>query len=111
MANILAMRDGLIFGVGLFPGWDVQAQDTGGTTPPADPAQPDEILASKGTERIKLVLTWGTSGGEDGNVTRVVTSYSANSGTDYYVIKGGSTNGYLDLTYDTDGNWLSAAWS
>ncbi len=63
-------------------------------------------MLSNGTERLKAVLTW-----TEGAVARIVVSYSANSGTAYAVIKGGTTNGYCDITYDASDNFLSAAWS
>ncbi len=104
--NLLAMRDMILAGCGTFAGWDAAAQDADGTTPPTTPAAPQAVVWSSGTERVKLALTYS-----DGLVSRMVVSYSADSGTSYDVIKGGTTNGYCDLTYDASGNWLSTAWS
>jgi hypothetical protein len=104
--NLLAMRDMILAGVGTFAGWDAEAQDSDGTTPPTTPSQADQIVWSSGTERVKLALTY-----TDGLVTAMTVSYSADSGSNYDVIKGGTTNGICALTYDTDGNWLSTAWS
>lgn len=109
--NLLAVRDAIIAS-GLFPGWDGAFQNSDGSTPPTDPTQPDQAVFSKGTERIKLSLTWGTVGGETDNITQVVAEYSANSGTLYEPM--GSTgypNGTLTITYDANGNALSFAWS
>ncbi len=104
--NQLALRDAVIAGVGYLAGWSCTAQNADGSTPPSTPSTPAQLLLAKGTERLKVVLTWSSDA-----VTRIVVSYSANSGTDYDVIKGGSTNGYYDITYDGSGNFLSAAWS
>jgi hypothetical protein len=110
--NLLAMRDAIIAGTGWFPGWNMAAYDSGDTTPPASDAdKPAYLVYSKGTERVKLTITWGISGATDGWPTRLVASYSSNSGTDYDVIKGGATNGYFDITYDASGYVTSAAWS
>ena len=109
--NLLAMRDALIGGAGLFPGWNCQAQNANGTSPPTDPTKPAQYLWSKGTERIKMALTWGTTGGAADQVTRVVISYSADSGATYDIIKGDTSGGYYDSTYDSEGNWISGAWS
>jgi hypothetical protein len=88
------------------------AYDASNNTPPASDAdEPAYLVFSKGAERVKVVITWGASGVTDGWPTRLVTSYSSNSGTDYHVIKGGSDNGYFDITYDASGNVTSAAWS
>lgn len=111
-ANLLALRDALIGGTGFMPGWSCVAQNTAGTSPPTTPAAPDQLLFSKGTERLKCALTWATDGnGDRSKVTRIVVSYSANSGTLYDVIKGGSTNGYFNITYDANDNFLSSAWA
>jgi hypothetical protein len=112
LANLLAMRDAVIAGTGYFPGWAMAAYDASNNTPPASDAdEPAYLVFSKGAERVKVVITWGASGVTDGWPTRLVTSYSSNSGTDYHVIKGGSDNGYFDITYDASGNVTSAAWS
>lgn len=105
-ANLLAMRDAIISGVGFFPGWTIELQNGDGSTPPTDPSQPAQIVYANGVERVKLAITWGS-----GRVTRLVTSYSANSGSNYDVIKGGSTNGYFNLNYDANGLFLSGTWS
>jgi hypothetical protein len=67
--NLMALRDAVV--AGALKGWDMAA--TGGT---AD--EPTQILYSKNnnTEAIKLTITWGTTGGEDGNPKTVVFAYS-----------------------------------
>lgn len=104
--NLLALRDALIGGTGFLPGWTCYAENADNSRPPTTPEQPAQLKFAKGTERIKAVLTW-----TDGNVTRVVTSYSANAGVDWDVIKGGSTNGYYNFTYDVNNNFLSSDWA
>lgn len=95
--NLKAIRDACVLGGG-FPSWNLAA--TGGT---AD--QPALLTYSKGTERVKAALTWGTTGGEAGNVTVIEYSYSANSGTDYDAI------GTNTITYDSSGNVTATTWS
>jgi hypothetical protein len=112
LANQLAMRDAIIGGNGIFPGWGMAAYDASNNTPPASAAdEPAYLVWSKGTERLKATITWGTSGATDGLVSRMVFSYSAVSGTSYDVVKGGTTNGYCDMTYDASSNLTSLAWS
>ena len=94
--NQAALRDMIL--LGFSPGWNFAM--SGGT---AD--QPDQVLLSKSTERLRAVLTWGTTGGASGNVTQVVASYSANSGTTYDSI------GTFTLSYDSDANVVSGNWS
>lgn len=104
-ANLLAMRDAIIGSAGFFPGWSVALQNSDGS-PATDPSQPAQILYSKGAERLKLAITW-----TDGLARRMVVSYSPNSGSSYDVIKGGSANGYFDLSYNGNGLFTSGAWS
>lgn len=94
--NQAALRDMILLGAA--PGWSFTP--SGGTA-----EQPDQILMSKGTERLRTVLTWGASGGSDGNVTQMVCSYSSNSGTSY------DTVGTFTVSYDANGNVVSGVWS
>lgn len=96
--NLQALRDALIASDGQLYGWSFAA--TGGT-----PEQPTTLTYSSGTERVKAVLTWGTTGGEAGNVTAVAWSYSADSGGAY------DTIGTRTVTYDSNGNVTAASWS
>jgi Neuraminidase (sialidase) len=110
--NLRAMRDACLAMAGGFVGWDWDSYDSNDATPPVlTPDQPAYLIWSKGTLRVKAVLTWGTTGGEAGQVTRIVYSYSADSGSTWDVLKGGSINGYYDFTYNTDGVPTSGAWS
>lgn len=92
--NLIANRDAVILGV--MPGWNWSI-----TTPGAEP---DEIIYSRGTERVKVEYTWSS-----GNVTYYECSYSANSGTLYE--KMWSTNGRETITYDGSGFPSSGAWT
>lgn len=100
--NFNSVRDACILGGGFF-GFNLAV--SGGTA-----AQPAQLLYSKGTERVRALLTWGTVGGEAGNVTVAVYAYSANSGVDYTVTPNGAI-GTKTVTYDASGNVLSTLWS
>jgi len=94
--NLMALRDAVVGG--MMAGWDYAP--AGGT---AD--QPATVTYSKGTERIRGSLTWGTSGGSDGNVTQIVWEYSSDSGSTFDDI------GTLAITYDTSANVTAMTWS
>lgn len=94
--NLKAVRDAVI--AGTFFGWNFAK--SGGTA-----EEPGTITYTKGTEIVRGVLTWGTTGGADGNVSQAVYSYSANSGTSY------DTIGTVTMAYDVDGNVTSTTWS
>lgn len=95
--NFKALRDACIMGGGFY-GFDLAV--SGGT---AD--QPALLTYAKGTERVKAALTWGTTGGENGNVTVAVYSYSSDSGGAY------STIGTKTVTYDANANVTATTWS
>ena len=95
--NEAALRDAAILAGG-FPGFNLAI--SGGTA-----EQPALLTYSKGVERVKAALTWGTAGGESGNVVSAVYSYSANSGTTYDAI------GTKTVTYDALGNVTQTTWS
>lgn len=92
--NLMALRDSVVMAA--MPGWNYSKTGT---------EQPSIVLYSKGTERVRGTLTWGTSGGADGNVTIAVWAYSANSGTLYETI------GTETIAYDTSGNVTTVTWS
>lgn len=94
--NFNAIRDAAVLGGG-FPGFNLAA--SGGTA-----AQPAQLLYSKGTERVRATLTWGTTGGEAGNVTVAVYAYSPDA-TTY------STIGTKTVTYDGNANVTATTWS
>lgn len=86
--NLMALRDAVV--AGALKDWDMSK--TGG-------AEPTEILYSKGTERIRLTITWAS-----GNPTVIVYAYDADSGASY------DTIGTLTLAY-TSGELVSETWS
>lgn len=90
--NFAALRDADF--IGGESGWTYS--QSGGTA-----SEPTTCLWSKGTERIRLTLVWGTTGGENGNVTSTTIDYSANSGTLYDTIETRAA------TYDASGNFTS----
>lgn len=94
--NEMAMRDAII--AGNLPGFNYSV--SGGT---AD--QPQYLYRKKSTEWIRTTLTWGTTGGEAGNVTVAVYAYSSNSGGLY------DTIGTCTWTYDSSGNVTATTWS
>ena len=95
--NEAALRDAAILSGG-FPGFNLAV--SGGTA-----EQPALLTYTKGVERVKAALTWGTVGGESGNVVSAAYSYSANSGTLYDAI------GTKTVTYDALGNVTQTIWS
>lgn len=100
--NMMALRDILVAG-GLVQGFDYSV--SGGTA-----EEPANLFYKKGTEWIKLVLTWGTTGGEDGNVTKMALYYSSNSGGVYENMADDAGEFVLTLTYDSNGNCTSTSW-
>lgn len=94
-----ALRDSVISG--LMPGWNLAA--SGGTA-----EQPSTLTYSKSTERIRASLTWGTTGGESGNVTVVTLEYSSDSGATYVDL---TALNVLTVSYDASGNVTAATWS
>lgn len=101
--NFEAIRDAVV--AGDMPGWEMST--SGGTA-----EQPAEIIYARSTERVKIALTWGSSGGADGNVTDAIYSYSSNSGTNYDLMA--DTDFPLakqTITYDSSGNVTATGWS
>jgi hypothetical protein len=95
--NLKAVRDACIMGGGFY-GFNLAV--SGGT---AD--QPALLTYTKGTEKIKAALTWGTTGGEAGSVTVAVYSYSSDSGNTW------ATIGTKTITYDANANVTATTWS
>ena len=92
--NLMALRDAIV--AGALKGWNFSKTGT---------AEPTEILYTKGTERVRLTITWGTSGGADGNPTVVLYEYDGDGGASY------DTIGTLTLAYDSSGNLTTETWS
>jgi hypothetical protein len=95
--NLRAIRDAVV-SMGGFAGWNMAP--SGGTA-----EQPATITYSKGSERVRASLTWGTTGGAAGNVTVAVYDYSSTSGSSY------DTIGTKTYTYDPAGNVTATTWS
>lgn len=96
--NLMALRDAVI--IGALAGWNYSKTDGTGSA-----EQPQYIIYKNGTNWIRATLTWGSSGGSDGNVTVALWEYSSNSGTGY------DTIGTETIAYDTASNVTSTTWS
>lgn len=96
-ANLAALRD-CIAALGAVQGWDMAP--SGGTA-----EEPTTILYSRGTERIRLTLTWTSS-----NVTKVRYEYSSNSGSSYDNMADAAGEAYQNITYDGSGNVTAISW-
>ena len=99
--NLMALRDAVV--AGALKGWDMTLTVGGGSD-----EEPDEIRYSNNgnTEAIKLDITWGTTGGEDGNATVIVYSYS----TDDFSVSD-EAMGTLTNTYNSNGTLTASVWS
>jgi hypothetical protein len=99
--NLMALRDAIA--AGALVDWDMSLTIGAGTA-----EEPDEILYSNNsnTEAIKLDITWGTTGGEDGQPTVIVYHYS----TDDFSVSD-ETIGTLTNTYNSNGTLTAAVWS
>jgi hypothetical protein len=100
--NVMALRDALV--MGQMPGWDYEPfNPLSGTN-----AQPDIALWTKGITRLLGALTWGTTGGEDGNITEEIwqITYNKDAGTVVWEDIGTKT-----ITYDANGDVTSITWS
>jgi hypothetical protein len=93
--NLMAMRDAVVSGT--MVGWNYST--SGGT---AD--KPDQILYTKGSEVIRMSLTWGTTGGEADNVTQMALDYSLD-GVSY------DSMGTQTISYDSSSNVTAINWS
>lgn len=100
--NMQAMRDALI-ACGTVQGFNYSV--TGGTA-----EQPATLLYKKGTEWVKIDLTWGNSGGSDGNVTKAAFYYSSNSGGAYDAMADDDGNYVVTLAYDASANLTTSTW-
>jgi hypothetical protein len=100
--NMLVMRD-YVASMGMLPGWDYSV--SGGTA-----EQPAILYLKNGVEWVQITLTWGTTGGSNGNVTKAVYKYSANSGGAYDNMADSAGKYVLNLTYDAVGNVTATTW-
>lgn len=98
--NLMALRDGVI--TGGIPGFECVA--SGGT----EDARTECLFTGTGTnstERIKVVIVYGTTGGALGNPQTLTFTYSSDSGATYVAI------GTMTVTYSAAGYFSSYAWS
>jgi len=97
--NLEAMRDAVVMGTA--SGWNYTK--SGGTS-----EEPGEVRYSNANQRIRGTLTWGTSGGADGNVTVAVWEYTADHtvGTPVFDAIGTET-----ISYDSGSNVVSTVWA
>lgn len=63
-----------------------------------DALRPDIEYWTSGTNKIRVTNTWGTSGGQDGNLTQRVIEWSTDSGSSWAAVK------TITYTYDASGN-------
>jgi hypothetical protein len=100
--NLMALRD-LLVAFGMVQGFDYSV--AGGSA-----EEPAQVFYKKGTEWVRLDLTWGTTGGEDGNVTKFAMYYSSNSGGAYDPLADDAGEYVATYTYDGSGNCTAVAW-
>ena len=100
--NLMALRDAIVCGT--IVGWNMSQVVGGGSTD-----EPDEIWYSNdaNTEAIRLDITWGTTGGEDGNPTVVDYYYTADDTPTITWEKIGRQT----LSYNSNGTLTSTTWS
>jgi hypothetical protein len=97
--NLMAVRDGLV--AGAMKGWNMSL--TGGNQ-----EEPATILYSNNsnTEAVRLTITWGTTGGEDGQPTVIVYAYSSD---DFGAVN--ETIGTCTFGYNANGTLITTTWS
>ena len=95
--NLMALRDAIVAGTLL--GWDMTP--AGGT---AEEPATIKYNRTSPNEWIRLTITWGTSGGDDGNPTIIVYAWSDDDATYHNM-------GTATMTYDSSGNTTDVAWS
>ena len=110
-ANMQAMRDHIAL-LGGMPGFNFAV--SGGTA-----EQPAKLYYKRGTESIRVDLTWGISGGGTGNVTKAAYYYASNeTHASFPTSTNGTYEGIIDgsgfyvqtLTYDASANLTSTTW-
>lgn len=101
-ANLMAVRDALV-ATGVVQGFNSSLD--GGTT-----AQPARYLFKRGTEWIKVEATWGTTGGEDGNLIKAAFYYSSDSGGSYDPMADAAGKYVLTIAYNSDSDFVSGTW-
>ena len=67
--------------------------------------QPAVVTYSKGVERIRSTITWGSAGGAIGNPTVILYEYSSDSGSTW------ATVGTANFAWTASGNLSGTTWS
>lgn len=93
--NLNALRDGVVLGT--FKAWNMSVG--------APRSQPTSVLFSKGDERLKMAINYGSTGVTDGLPNIMVHTYSSNAASTYITV------GTETITYDASGNVQAIAWS
>ena len=93
--NLNALRDAQVMGT--FKGWNCYVGS------PRD--NPATIAYSKGDERIRSWITYGSAGVSDGLVSTIVHVYSSNAGSTFMTV------GTETMTYDASSNLQNILWS
>lgn len=101
--NIKALRDALAATGGVVQGFNFSK--SGGTA-----SQPAQLFWKRGAEWIRVDLTWGTTGGGDGNVIKAVYYYSSNSGGAYDPMADLSGNYVATRSFDAGGDIDTITW-
>jgi len=99
--NLEALRDAVVMGVAR--GWNYGRDLYGGTA-----EQPVIVRYSKGNQRIMAYLTWGTTGGSDGNVTVALWYYIPDTSASSWASE---LIGTETISYDADANVVATVWS
>ena len=99
--NLMALRDAVV--AGALVNWEMSQLVGGGSTD-----EPAQILYSDNatTQAIRLDITWGTTGGADGNPTTIVYRYSTDDFATSNELIGTQT-----LSYNSNGTLTSTTWA
>lgn len=102
--NLEALRDAVV--AGIFPDWDMSV--TAGTGSASEPQRIEWRKDGTGVLAIRAEITWGTSGGSDGNPTSVEYEFTGNRTASSPTWE---TMGTVSYTYDSDGNVTASSWA
>lgn len=98
----------MIIGGGIYPGWAFQVQDPVGNYPPTDDLEPATWVWSRGVQRYRALLTWGTEGGEIWSIVSAVCEYSSDNGANYVPV---AAENVLTIVYSSGGATIGGSWS
>ena len=113
--NILALRDTVAGGTGFVYGWDGESQNTNGSTPPTDPTMPDQIVYSRTIAStlysLRVRFTYYTSGAAEDQVETIISHFKVGAGSWDLIADTDYPLGTCTVTYDSNGDYLSHAWT